>query len=318
MLSGSLTLDAVESYFPERTVTVEERAEELGLNAAQTHLFRRIQGLDRMRYDPDMDLYDLVLPAARKALAGVDPRSVRYVIYVHVAQEIGPSTVSPAQEIRNALGLRHATAFALTHQSCAGGLSAIDIAGVLLQADGDPAAKALVVTGEKNYSRGTQVIFNACILAEGAASCLVSWNGTGDPVRSFVARTHGEHSAPQRVNGAVANRIPADRATLFGSVMKEAASRAGCALDDVQTVISTNSNMVFLNDMTQYMDFKPGMVFVDNVPIYSHCLSSDLFINYVTLRDEGRLEPGRHQLFWAVGVGMTLAAMVFTHIGGGE
>ncbi|MFF0523385.1 3-oxoacyl-[acyl-carrier-protein] synthase III C-terminal domain-containing protein [Actinomadura nitritigenes] len=316
MLSGSLTLDAVASHFPERTVTVEERAAELGLNAAQTHLFRRIQGLDRMRIDPEMDLYDLLLPAAREALAAADPRSVRYLIYVHAAQEIGPSTVDPAREIRDALGLRDATAFALTHQSCAGGLSAIDTAGALLQADGDPSATALIVAGEKNYSRGTQVIYNACLLAEGSAACLVSWNGPGDPVRSFVARTHGEHSRPQRVQGAVANRIPEDRATLFGSVMKEAAARAGCDLADIQTVISTNSNIVFLGDMTQYMEFRPGMVFMDNVPRYSHCLAADPFINYVTLRDEKRLEPGRHQLFWTVGVGMTLAAMVITHVGG--
>ena len=315
MLGDTLTLDAVESNFPERTVTVEERAAELGLKPAQVHLFRQIMGLDRMRYDPDMDLYQLVLPAARRAMAGVDPRSIKYLIYVHAAQEIGPSTVDPAREIRDALGLRHATAFALTQQSCAGCLTAIDTAGTLLRADGDPAARALVVTGEKNYSRGTQVIFNACLLAEGAAAALVSWNGPGDPILSFAARTHGEHSKPQRVHGAMTNRIPEDRAGLFGPVMGEAATRAGCTLADVQTVISTNSNRVFLHDMTEYMRFKPGTVFVDNLPRYSHCLASDLLINYVTLRDEGRLEPGRPQLFWAVGVGMTLAAMIFTHRG---
>lgn len=316
MLSGPLTLDAVASNFPERVVTVEERAAELGLNAAQTHLFRKIQGLDRMRCDPDMDLYDLLLPAAREALAAVDPATVQYLVYVHAAQEIGPSTVDPARELRDLLGLRHATAFALTHLSCAGGLTAIDTVGTLLRADGAPGARALVVIGEKTYSRGTQVIYNACLLAEGAAACLVSLDGPGDPVRAFATRTHGEFSRPERVRGAVANRIPEDRATLFGSVMREAVERAGRTLDDVQTVISTNSNMVFLSDMTGYMEFPEGTVFTDNVPRYSHCLAADLFINYVTLRDEKRLEPGRDQLFWAVGVGMTLAAMVFTHLGG--
>jgi len=66
-----ITLDAVESYFPATTVTVEERAVQLGRGDVQAHMHRTVHGLDRMHYDAGLDLYDLVLPPARRVLAGI-------------------------------------------------------------------------------------------------------------------------------------------------------------------------------------------------------------------------------------------------------
>jgi 3-oxoacyl-[acyl-carrier-protein] synthase III len=314
MLNGTITLDAVESFFPDRTVTVEERAAELGLNPAQTHMFRRIHGLDRLHYDADVSLHDLLLPPARKILSRIDPGSVRYLLYGYALHTIPPFAADTAQEVRDLLGLRHATAFALTQQNCAIPLSAIDIAGTLLRADGDPQARALVVTGDKPLHRESQVIMNTSVIGDGAASCLVSWNGPGAAVRSFVTRTRGEFSdgmwmTPQQFRAAAAARPVTLR-----EVMEEAARQAGYCLDDIGVIIPTNPNVTFWAETIENMRFGDGKVFLGNIPRYAHCLASDTLINYVTLRDEHRFAPGQPAMFVAVGIGMTFSAMVLTPV----
>ncbi|WP_242911382.1 3-oxoacyl-[acyl-carrier-protein] synthase III C-terminal domain-containing protein [Actinomadura terrae] len=312
------TIDAVAIHFPERETTVEERADAVGLNPAQRHLFRRVHGLDRLRYDPDLGPYDLVLPPARKVLAGEDPDSVRYLLYAHASPVVSPSTVDSAEEIRRRLGLRRATACALTAQSCAAALSAIDMAGELLRADGDPAARALVVTGEKIYSDRSQVLFNACVLGEGAGSCLVSLNGPGDRVRSFAARTFGEYSDGVDMTPAQHQRAGAERPGVLRELTEAVLALADRTVDDVDLVLPHNANATFWGEAgaPAAMGFEPGRVFVDNIPRYSHCMASDALINYVTARAEGLLRPGRDYLFFAMGLGMSYGAMVFTHTGG--
>nr|AEU17889.1 putative 3-oxo-ACP synthase [Streptomyces antibioticus] len=306
-----ITLEAVESFFPDRTVTVEERAAELELNEAQTHMFRRVHGLDRMQYDPDLSLYDLVLPAARKALSQVDPKSVRYLLYCHAlhgGRSVGPEA---AQNIKQQLGLENATAFALTQQNCAIALSAIDIAGTLLQADGDPDARVLVVTGDKPRHRAAQLVMNTCVVGDGAASALVSWNGSGAVVNSFVSKTRGEYSDGMMSSPALLRAESEMRPRLMVEVMREAADRAGCTLDDIQVVLAPNPNTTLWVD-TIKDDALRSKFFFDNIPRYSHCLASDVLINYATLCEEKRFEPGRPAMFVAIGVGMTFSAMVFT------
>ncbi|MGC5561877.1 3-oxoacyl-[acyl-carrier-protein] synthase III C-terminal domain-containing protein [Streptomyces sp. FR-108] len=312
MLSGTLTLDAVEIFLPERETTVEERAEAFGLSPGQVHLFRSIHGLDTLRYDPDLSLYDLVLPPARKILADVDPRSVKYVVYPHAVPHAGPSTVDPVQEMLTMLGLGHATAFALTQQNCAGTVSAIDVAGRLLQADGDPAAKALVLTGEKIFTRDLQIIFNSCVIGEAAGACLLSWNGPGDPVRSFAVRTFGEYAAGVQMTAEEHRDAGADRPRVMGELIEEAVTAAGCTFDDIDIVIPTHPNRTFWGQIVQDLGWPPDKLYLENLARYSHCLTADLMVNYVTLREEGRLVPGRNYLFLATGIGSTFTAMVFT------
>jgi len=48
-----------------------------------------------------------------------------------------PYPLNPLHDVCRALGLEHAVAFTVTHQSCASGLLAIEVAGRLLA--GDPA-----------------------------------------------------------------------------------------------------------------------------------------------------------------------------------
>ncbi|RFU83334.1 3-oxoacyl-ACP synthase [Streptomyces triticagri] len=313
------TLERVESYLPERSLRIEELAEHLGLRRAALGVFRKFYGLDRLRFDPDLPLSDLLRPAARAALATLpDGAHVSYLIYAHTTQAVAPPDVEVAQALRADLGLESAEAFALSQQACVSSLGAIDVAGELLRADGDPDAYALMVTGEKAYSPVVQHVPNTAIMADAAAACLVTLDGRGDRVRSFVTRTLGEYAEWLELTPEQNTEFGERYGARIAEVINQALAEAGLALDDVELVIPHNVNLLAWRQTIKELDVPAEKVFLDNVPRYSHTFASDVFVNYTTLRDEGRLTDGAHYVLVSVGLGATFGAMVVTHHRPGE
>ncbi|MGA5063671.1 3-oxoacyl-[acyl-carrier-protein] synthase III C-terminal domain-containing protein [Streptomyces exfoliatus] len=304
-----ITLEAIESHFPARTVSVEDRAAELGLTAEQTHMFRRHFGIDRMRYEPSLGIVEQLVPAAERALAGTSPAAVRHLVFAHAlhgADQLSPDTL---REVARRLGLEHANAFAVTQQNCAVSMSALDIAGTLLQAEEDPSARALVVVGDKPLTQEAQLIMNTCVVADGTAAALVANDGPGVPVRSFATRTLGQFSDGVLSTPETFRAAAEARPRVLAEVMEEAVRSAGCTLDDVQWFVPPSPNLVFWQDAVPDDELR-ARFFLDNIPRYSHCLAADVLANYVTLREEKRLEPDRPVMLVAIGVGMTFSAMV--------
>ena len=63
----------------------------------------------------------------------------------------------------------------------ASAMLAIDLAGRLLAADEDPDALALILAGEKAFTRDAQVLPGISVFGEAAAACLVRSQGPRDP-----------------------------------------------------------------------------------------------------------------------------------------
>ncbi|MFF4715808.1 3-oxoacyl-[acyl-carrier-protein] synthase III C-terminal domain-containing protein [Streptomyces eurythermus] len=313
-MSTATTLERIESFLPERSVRIDDVAASLGLRRAEVGVFRKIYGLDRLRFDPDTGLFDLVLPAARRALAALpEGRRVEYVIYAHTVQAVAPPDVDTAATIREGLGLHDAEAFALTHQACVSSLGAIDLAGELLRAEAPEGAYALMVTGERAYSPKVQLIPNSAIMADAAAACLVTVGGPGDEVLSFVTRTLGEYAAGLEMTKEETQGFGQVYGTVLGEVINEAVGAAGLSFDDVDLVIPHNVNMVSWRQTIKEMGADPEKFFLDNVAHYSHTYASDVFVNYTTLRDQDRLADGRYYVLVSVGLGATFGAMVIRH-----
>ncbi|MFF1283306.1 3-oxoacyl-[acyl-carrier-protein] synthase III C-terminal domain-containing protein [Streptomyces sp. NPDC058299] len=313
-MSDATTLERIESFLPERSVKIDEVAGSLGLRRAEVGVFRKIYGLDRLRFDPDTGLFDLVLPAARQALKALpEGHRIRYVIYAHTMQTLTPPHIDAAQVIRDDLGLHDAEAFALTQQACVSSLGAIDLAGELLRAEAPEGAHALMVTGERAYSPKVQLIPNSAIMADAAAACLVTVGGRGDEVRSHVTRTLGEYAAGLEMTKEEIQGFGRAYGTVLGEVILEAVREAGLAFDDIDLVVPHNVNMVSWRQTIKEMGADPGRFFLDNIARYSHCYASDVFVNYTTLRDSDRLVDGRHYVLCSVGLGATFGAMVITH-----
>src|SRR5215469_3326594 len=162
-------LEAVSVYLPPAPVPIESLAGSLGLTDMQVRVFRRFHGLKEVGREPDLPLSGLLMKAAAglDALRGQEHR-VRYVLYARTMPVVGPYPVNPLHEVCRALGLEHALAFTVTHQSCASGLLAIDMAGRLLAADASgggngPEPLALILSGEKAFTREAQVFADTTI-----------------------------------------------------------------------------------------------------------------------------------------------------------
>ncbi|GGM05910.1 3-oxoacyl-ACP synthase III family protein [Micromonospora yangpuensis] len=309
--AAATTVQAVQTYAPERSVTVEEVAGGLGLNRHQTRLFRRVHGQRLLREDPELPLLDLITPAARAVLRDVDdPDRIRYLIFAHTIQSVAPSYLDVAMLAARELGLRRAAAFALTQQNCATGLAAVDVAGELLRADDEPGALALVLTGEKTFSRIAQLVENTSIMGEAAAACLVGLAGAGLRVRSYVVRTYGQHADIFRPSPASRTEFSDTYVPRLVEVIHECLAEAGVAMADIELIVPHNVNVSSWLRALPDLGIDRKQVYLDNVERYGHCFCSDPFVNLATLRAEQRLIPGGRYLLTSVGLGATYAAMV--------
>jgi 3-oxoacyl-[acyl-carrier-protein] synthase-3 len=229
-----------------------------------------------------------------------------------------PYPVNPLHEVCRALGLEHALAFTVTHQSCAGGLLAIDIAGRLLAGDAEPGRSpqeeplALILTGEKAFTRDAQMFTDTTIFGEGAAACLVSASGARDRMLAYASSVRGEFDSPTGENDA---RLQREYRPCLAEVMHRALDEAGLTLGDIAVVLPHNVNLVTWQRMCVLLKFPRDRVVLDNIPASGHVFCADLFANYQTACERGLLEPGDRYLAAAVGAGggATFAAMVFEH-----
>ncbi len=316
-------LEAVSVYMPPLRIPIESLAGPLGLTDTQVKLFRRFHGLREVSRDPEASLYDLLMKAAAglDALRGQEHR-VRYVLYARTMPVVAPYPVNPLHEVCHALGLDHALAFTVTHQSCASGLLAIDIAGRLLAADtadtADGSASegsgplALVLSGEKAFTREAQMFTDTTVFGEGASACLISAFGARDRLLAYASNVRGEFDSATGENDAQMQR---EYRPCLAEVMRQALDEAGLTLDDIRVVLPHNVNLVTWQRMCRLLDFPVDRVVLDNIPTSGHVFCADMFVNYQTARERGLLQPGDRYLAAAVGAGggATFAAMVFEH-----
>jgi 3-oxoacyl-[acyl-carrier-protein] synthase III len=308
------TLEAVACYLPDKRVPVEDVAGQLGLTSMQTRLFRRYLGLAEIRLDPEGTLLDL-LSAATWRLGELRGREhlVRYVLYARVMPVVAPYPVNPLRDLCRTFGLGHAVSFTVTHHACATGLLAVDIAGRLLAEDGDPDALALVLTGEKTFTRDARLVPGTSIFGEAAAACLVGSNGPADRVLSYAASIRGEFDGRLDELPDMASRFEKEYPASLAEAMSEAAAQAGMSVGELSLILPHNVNALSWQRLCRRIGFPVSRVLLDNVPATGHAFCADSFINYVTAADRGLLRPGDRYLIAAAGLGATFSAMVVEH-----
>lgn len=307
-------LEAVATYLPSRRVPIEDLAPAFGLTTMQMKVFKRFQGLAEIRLDPGGTLTDLLLAGAAglSTLRGRE-HLVRYVLHARAMPVVAPYPVNPLHEACHALGLDRAVAFTVTHHACATSLLAIDLAGRLLAADGEPGALVLVLSGEKAFTRDAQIVPGTSIFGEGAAACLVSADGPRDRMLSYATTTEGEFDGRLDDFPDVAARYEQEYPVALGAAVQGAVTRAGLSLDDISVILPHNVNAVSWRRLSRRLGFPADKVLLDNVPVTGHAFCADPFLNYATAMQRGLLRRGGRYLMAAAGLGATFSAMVFEH-----
>jgi 3-oxoacyl-[acyl-carrier-protein] synthase III len=307
-------IEAVASYVPEQRVSVEDVAGRLGLTAMQTRLFRRFLGLAEIRLDPAGSLLDL-LSAAVSRLAELRGRErlVRYVLYARAMPVVEPYPVNTLRELCEAFGLGHAVSFTVTHHACATGLLAVDVAGRLLAGDEDAGALALVLSGEKAFTRDAQYVPGTSIFGEGAAACLVSLHGARDRVLAYASSIRGEFDGRLDAAPEMASRFEKEYPLSLAEAISAAVAQAGTSLEDISLILPHNVNALSWQRLCRRIGFPIDRVLLSNVPVTGHAFCADAFINYTTAAERGLLRPGSKYLLAAAGLGATFSAMVVEH-----
>lgn len=303
----------VGRHVPETAVDIGDIAASTGTAERVAWTFRRFFGLSTVRRAPDMDIRD-ILTAAAGALATLrgNEHRVRYVISARTVATVSPSSENPTEDVCVRLGLTNAVVFTLTQHACATGLLAVQLAGQLLDADGDPDALALVLTGEKAFNPTVEIIPESTVMGESTAACLVAAGGGRDRVLGYATRTYGRYCDgfppfdldPQFLK---------DHNDLLAAVIREATRAAGIGVEDLALILPHNVNRLSWSWTSRILDIPLDRVFLDNIGVTGHCFTADPFINYVDARAAGRLKPGDLYLMASVGLGATFSAAVLRH-----
>lgn len=308
------TIEDVAVFVPPRSISVEESVAGFGLSSPQVRMLRRLHGFGELRADPGQPLLDLIVAAARQVLRSVaDLTKIKYLLYTHTSQAVTPSHVVLPDAISASIGLAEAESFAIGQQFCANSLSALDIAGQLLRADGDPTARALLVTGEKRIPSLTSTLGPSTAIGEASTACLVALEGNGDRILSYADRTRDVTAEADWIMGQVFNDIMAWYLDDLVWVAREALSRAGSGIADIDMVVPHNVSLMLWYRTIEALGIDRRRVFLETVAPYGHCCCSDPFLNLAMMRRRGHLVSGGRYLLTSVGLGATHAAVVIEH-----
>ncbi|GAB1515290.1 3-oxoacyl-[acyl-carrier-protein] synthase III C-terminal domain-containing protein [Actinophytocola sp. KF-1] len=308
-------LREVAGHLPERRVPLGELLAGWQLPATTVETLQRSYGYAEVRrQEPGATLLDLLAGSARNlATLSANESRIRYVLYARTVPVSQPHPLSPMPDLCEVLGLRGATAFAVTHHGCAAGLLAVDIAGRLLAVDGDPDALALILAGEQVFTLDETLRPEARIFGEASAACLVSADGARDRVLSYVTLQRGDldHWATDRQDAA--ERFAKEYTLLLGEVISTAAARAGVRPGELRLILPHNVNVRSWRKVCKHLELPSTTVMLDNVPLIGHTFAADPFLNYRTAVDNGLLTEGDRYLFVSAGYGAIFSAMVIEH-----
>lgn len=304
----------VAAYVPASSFALEKVADMLRLDHAEIRRYRRFFGTDRVRLDPAAQQADLLLAAAgRLPLLRGNERRVRYLIHARTAEPVAPYSVNPLRRVAVKLGLAHATSFAVSQHACASGLLAVELAGRMLAGEPDPAALALVLTGEKVYGHVAASMSTFAMMGEATAACLVGRGGERDCLLAYVTRTHGTYHELATRSGELAARFEQEYPSVLAQLIRSAVAQAGLSLADLRLILPHNVNRISWARVRHLLDLPASQIFLDYQPVTGHCFCADPFINYARARELGLLRRGDNYLMTSVGLGATFSAMVFRH-----
>jgi 3-oxoacyl-[acyl-carrier-protein] synthase-3 len=309
-------LEAVAVHLPPAATPIEQVGSRLGLTARQTLLFRRFHGLDQVRLDPDGTVADLLAAAVRALPQAADRAAdVRYVLYATSMPVQVPFPVNPLQDLCREFGFDNALAFKVGHHACASGLLALDVAGRLLDAGAhaDPDALALVLTGEKTFTRDARIAPETSLFSECAAACLVRAGGGRDRVLSYKASLHGEYDGRLAANPQLLAEYNRAYPELLEGAIRDALDAAGTALEEIRLILPHNANQISWRTLSRRLGIGLDRILIENVPRLGHSFAADGFINLRTALDRGLLAPGDRYLMAGAGIGAAFSAMVFEH-----
>jgi 3-oxoacyl-[acyl-carrier-protein] synthase III len=275
-------------------------------------------GLTRVHVCGSKQPYDLVLEAARAALAqaGLPGPDVHMIVDYSTLPGEAAQYTSFAHKLSVDLGSEESLNLSFKAGGCAGLHLAIKTALAWMSID-DSILTALLVTGD-TPPPGNRSLMPVTIQGDAGSAVLLRRHGSeGARVLSVEVMTLGHlHDAIALTTASGRLEIQVDAARIENEVMpiyylnllrlvEKALAQAGLRLADVDHFIYSNISHRDREGFRRMLGLPETSLPSTAMPEYGHTFASDLVINYADLRREGRIRPGELVLFASVGIGFT-------------
>jgi 3-oxoacyl-[acyl-carrier-protein] synthase-3 len=275
-------------------------------------------GLSRVRVCGSKQPYDLVLESASTAIAeaGVTAHDINLILDYSTFPGENSQYLSFAHKLSADLGAETSVNLSFKTGGCAALHLAIKTALGWMSTD-ESIQTALLVTGD-TAPAGSRSLLPVTVQGDAASAIVLRRDGAGGPLLLGVeAMTLGHlHDAIALVktNGHLEIRVdaacmenevmPVYYLNLFWLVQKVLAA-SSLSLNHIDHFIYSNISQRDREGFRRMVGLPEGGLPATPMAKYGHTFASDLVINYVHLRHEGRIRPGQLLLFASAGIGFT-------------
>jgi 3-oxoacyl-[acyl-carrier-protein] synthase-3 len=275
-------------------------------------------GLSRVRVCGGKQPYDLVLEAASTAMseAGVTGREINLILDYSTFPGENSQYFSFAHKLSDELGAETSLNLSFKSGGCAGLHLAIKTALGWMSTD-ESIHTALLVTGD-TAPQGSRSLLPVTVQGDAASAVILRREGTEGPLLLGVeAMTLGHlHNAIALVKTNGHLEIKVDAACMENEVMpiyylnlfwlvEKALASSSLRLKDIDHFIYSNISQRDREGFRKMVGLPEGGLPATPMAEYGHTFASDLVINYVHMRREGKIRPGQLLLFASAGIGFT-------------
>jgi 3-oxoacyl-[acyl-carrier-protein] synthase-3 len=275
-------------------------------------------GLSRVRVCGVKQPYDLVREAAATAIAeaGIAGPDINFILDYSTFPGENSQYLSLAHKLSADLGAETSMNLSFKAGGCGALHLAIKTALGWMSTD-ESIQTALLVTGD-TAPPGNRSLLPVTVQGDAASAVILRRGGTEGPLLLGVeAMTLGhlhEAIALVKTNGHLEIRVdalciendvmPIYYLNLYRLVQKVLAS-SSLNLHEVDHFIYSNISRRDRDGFRRMVGLPEGGLPLTPMAEYGHTFASDLVINYVHLRREGRIRPGQLLLFASAGIGFT-------------
>jgi 3-oxoacyl-[acyl-carrier-protein] synthase III len=275
-------------------------------------------GLSRVRVCGAKQPYDLVLEAASTAIAeaGITGKDINLILDYSTFPGENSQYLSLAHKLSAELGAE--TSLNLSFK--AGGCGALHLAmktALGWMSMDESIQTALLVTGD-TAPAGNRSLLPVTVQGDAGSAVILRRQGTDGPLLLGVeAMTLGHlHDAIALVKTNGHLEIKVDAVCIENEVMpiyylnlfrlvQKVLEASSLGLKDIDHFIYSNISQRDRDGFRRMVGLPEGGLPPTPMAEYGHTFASDLVINYVHLRREGRIRPGQLLLFASAGIGFT-------------
>jgi 3-oxoacyl-[acyl-carrier-protein] synthase III len=275
-------------------------------------------GLSRVRVCGAKQPYDLVLEAASTAIAeaGITGKDINLILDYSTFPGENSQYLSLAHKLSAELGAE--TSLNLSFK--AGGCGALHLAmktALGWMSMDESIQTALLVTGD-TAPAGNRSLLPVTVQGDAGSAVILRRQGTDGPLLLGVeAMTLGHlHDAIALVKTNGHLEIKVDAVCIENEVMpiyylnlfrlvQKVLEASSLGLKDIDHFIYSNISQRDRDGFRRMVGLPEGGLPPTPMAEYGHTFASDLVINYVHMRREGRIRPGQLLLFASAGIGFT-------------